>query len=937
MASRIKGITVEIDGDTTGLSRALKDVNSQIRSTSSQLKDVQRLLKLDPGNTELLTQKQRLLKDAISATKDKLAALKDAQAQAKEQLESGDLGQDKYDALNREIVATEEQLEKLEDQAEQSNAALEKMSAVGQSMEDAGDKISGVGSKVSVASAAVGGLGVAAVKAASDFDTSMSKLSTSAGISGDDLERLRDKAEDMGAKTKFSASEVADAFHSLSTAGWSTDQMLSGIEGVEKLATASGQDLADTADSTATSLKAFGLSAKDSSHYADVLAATASNTHVQISDLEGSMKAVAPVAGTLGYSLEDTASALGIMADAGIDSSKAGSSLRKIMTALSGDVKITGQNIGTVSIQTKNADGSMRSLTDILADCRQAFSGLTDSEKASAAQSLVGKGAMSAFLALMSASPQDVSKLTGALGNCDGAAKGMADTMEDNLAGQVELLKESVKELAVSFGEILTPVLKDVVGWLRGLVERLNSMSDGQKRVIVVIGAIVAAAGPLLVIIGKTVSAVGGAIKGFSALAQGAMGLISNLGGLSGALGGAGSALGAISGPVLAVIAVIAALAAAFKHLWDTNEGFRDAIGGIWNQIVSTVTGFCQGIVDRLNQLGFHFKDITDVISAAWNALCSLLAPVFQGAFSAIEAILKTVTGVLTGLLDILIGLFTGNWDQMCKGVQEVFGSAWDGICGIVNAAKDTIVGIANAILGWFGTSWDAAWSGISSFFSGIWNGMCSFVGNAQSTISNIANAISSGVSGAFRALHDTLSGIWNDLLGIAGNVWNGIKSAITRPIEDAKRAIANIVGSIEGFFSNMHIQLPHINLPHFSIQGQFSLSPPQVPHLSVEWYKSGGIMSRPTVFGMSGTTLLAGGEAGSEAILPLREFYDRLEGMLDARTGDTSVMEGYLARIAENSERGIYLDDGTLVGRIAPAMDARLGAARFKASRGMV
>lgn len=938
MASRIKGITIEINGDTTGLDKALRGVEGQLKSTQAQLKDVSRLLKLDPKSTELLSQKQRYLKDAISATKEKLDALKEAQAQARSQLESGDLGQEKYDALCREIVSTEEELKRLQAESEKTGTALAKMADAGASMQEAGGKIEDAGKKVMGASAVVGGLGIAAVKTTGDFDEAMSQVQAISGATGEEFQALRNKAEEMGSKTKFSATESAEALNDMAAAGWSTQDMLDGIEGIMKLAEAGGEDLATTTDIAASALTGFGLTAKDSAHFADQLAAAAAYTNAGISDMGAAFQYCAPVAGSLGFNVRDTATALGILSNSGIKATQAGTAMRTIMSKLSGDIKITGANIGDVTVKTANADGSMRSLSDILADCRKAFGGLTDSEKASAAESLVGRNAMSAFLTLMNASQGDVDDLTGKLDDCTGAADKMAETMEDNLPGQIGKLKAAVQELAISFGDILMPYVRKAVSAVQGFVEWLNNLPDGAKRAIAVIGAIVAALGPLLMTLGKALSTFGGAVKGLATLGEGFAGLASKVSGVPGLLGKIGPALGGISGPALAIIAVIAVLVAAFKHLWDTNEGFRNAITGIWNSIVSTITNFCQGIVDRLNALGFNFEDITEVIGAVWDAFCNLLAPVFEGAFQAIATILQTVTGVLTGILDIFIGLFTGNWDQMLKGVKEVFGSVWDGICGVFNAAKDTIIGIANTILGWFGTSWDGAWGGIASFFQGIWNNITGFVQGAWNTIQGIASAITSGVSGAFNALSSDVSGIWDGILSTARSVWDGIRNAITAPIEAAKDAVGNVVGAIQGFFSGLHLELPHIKLPHFSIQGQLSLNPPSVPHLAIDWYKSGGIMARPTVFGMSGSTLMAGGEAGPEAILPLKGFYDRLESMLQgAGGGDTERMERYLATIAENSERGIYLDDGTLVGRLAPAIDRRLGHARFKSARGMV
>lgn len=324
MANRIKGITVEIGGDTTGLDKALKSVNTTIKSTQSSLKDVGRLLKLDPSNTELLSQKQKLLKDAISATKEKLDALKTAQEQAKQQLENGDLGQDKYDALQREIIETEQELRRLQEQAATTNATLEKIDAVGAKMESVGDSIAGAGKKMMPLTTVIGGLGVAAVKTAADFDSSMSQVAAISGAAGDDLQALRDKAREMGEKTKFSASEAADAMTYMAMAGWKSKDMISGIDGIMSLAAASGEDLATTSDIVTDALTAFGLSAKDSGHFADILAAASSNANTNVSMMGETFKYCAPIAGALGFSAEDTAEAIGLMANAGIKSSQAG-------------------------------------------------------------------------------------------------------------------------------------------------------------------------------------------------------------------------------------------------------------------------------------------------------------------------------------------------------------------------------------------------------------------------------------------------------------------------------------------------------------------------------------------------------------------------------------------------------------------------------------
>ena len=1042
MANRIKGITVEIGGDTTGLDKALKTVNTSIRSTQSALKDVNRLLKLDPSNTELLSQKQKLLKDAIAATKEKLDSLKVAQEQAKQQLENGELGQDKYDALQREIVETEEELRRLQQEAATTNTALSKIDVAGQKMETIGNSIAGAGKKMMSVTTVIGGVGVAAVKTAADFDSAMSQVAAVSGATGKDFDTLRNKAREMGAKTKFSATEAAEAMNYMAMAGWKTEDMLDGIEGVMNLAAASGEDLATTSDIVTDALTAFGLSAKDSGHFADILAAASSNANTNVSMMGETFKYCAPIAGALGFSAEDTAEAIGLMANAGIKSSQAGTALRTIMNNLAGDVKISGKAIGDVTIATTNADGSMRDLSDILADCRSAFGNLTESEKAQAAESLVGKNAMSGFLALMNAGQGDIDKLSSAIDNCDGSAEKMAMTMQDNLAGQLTILKSQLQELAISFGDILMPAIRSIVSKLQGFVDKLNGMDEGTKRTIVTIALLVASIGPLLVIIGTAISKIGVAMQGFVKLANGISKLKIAIQGGTGVLGKLGAALGGISAPVLAVVAVIAVLVAAFVHLWKTNEGFRDAIIGTWNRIKDTISGFCQGIVDRLNALGFQFTDIVDVLKTVWDGFCQVLAPIFEGVFNNIANILSTVTGVITGILDVFIGIFTGNWSQAWNGVKDIFSSIWNGISSFFTNILNVIKGVADVVLGWFGTSWNEVWTNIKTFFEGIWNGIATFFTTIWETLKNVVtvgimaigsilsaafdiitlpfrfiwenckeiiisvwdaikskvttvihavasvistvmnaiktvfstvwnaiktvvttvvnaiksivttvfnsikntattvwnaiktavttpvNAIKSTVTTVFNSVKSTVSSIFNGIKSTATSVWNGIKSAITTPIEAAKNKVKSVVDAIKGFFSGMKISLPHIKLPHFKVTGKLSIAPPSVPHLSIDWYKEGGIMTSPTIFGMNGSSLMAGGEAGAEAILPLAGFYKQLEAMISSHL-NTSAMEKYLAVIADNSSKGIYLEDGTLVGHLLPAIDGELGKAQ--------
>lgn len=758
MANRIKGITVEIGGDTTKLQTALKGVNTQIKNTQSQLKDVEKLLKLDPGNTELLAQKHKLLGDAVKETKEKLDTLKTAAEQANTALANGEISQEQYDAHQREIIETENELRRLEEQANQSATAVQKIAATGEKLKGIGDNISSVGQKFLPVTAAVTGLGAAAVKTAADFDTAMSQVAAVSGATGSDLDALRDKAREMGSKTKFSASEAAEAMNYMAMAGWKTEDMLSGIEGIMNLAAASGEDLATTSDIVTDALTAFGLTAADSGHFADILAAASSNANTNVSMMGETFKYCAPIAGALGFSAEDTAEAIGLMANAGIKSTQAGTALRTIMNNLAGEVKICGSNIGEVTVATTNADGSMRNLSDILADCRSAFSGLTESEKAAAAESLVGKNAMSGFLALMNAGEADITKLSNAIASCDGTAEDMAATMQDNLAGQLTIFKSALEELAISFGELLMPALRTIVGWIQNFVNWLNGMDEGTKKVIVTVALLAAAIGPVLIVVGKVISAVGTIMT-----------IVPKIAGVINTVKTAFAALNAtmLANPIFLIIAAITALVAAFIYLWNTNEGFRQFWIDLW-------------------------ENVKEVAIAVWNAIVAFFT-------AAWNAIVQTATAIWTALKDFFVGLWEGIKQVFTTAVTAVstfLANAWAGI-------QNTVTTVFNAIKTFFTNAWNgikntvtsvvnSIKTAVSTAFTAMWNGI-------TTTVGNIVNSIRNGFNNAVSFIKGLASSAFSWGADIISGIVNGIRSMIGK-VKDAVSSVANAIRSFLHF-----------------------------------------------------------------------------------------------------------------------------------------
>lgn len=553
--AKVRGISIELSADASGIVKGLKSANTQISKTSKELKDVNKLLKLDPGNMTLLKQRTQLLQQQFGNAKTKLEELKKAEADMK--ANGVDENSEQFRALQREIESTKLELDELSSATGSGSATLAKIS---QATGDFGEKAESAGKKLLPVTAGIVGLGTAAVKTAADFDSQMSKVGAISGATGEDLTALEEKAREMGASTKFSASEAGEAMEYMAMAGWKTEDMLQGIEGIMNLAAASGEDLGTTSDIVTDALTAFGMSAEESGRFADILAAASSNANTNVSMLGESFKYAAPVAGAMGYSAEDVSVALGLMANSGIKASAAGTSLRTMMTNMAKPTDAMASAMEELGVSLDDGQGNMKSFREVMKDLRSGFKTLkkpTDEQmealealnkdledgimtekqhekavqkwakatygaegalKAEAAAALAGKTGMSGLLAIVNASDEDFEKLTSAIDGSEGSAKTMAETMQDNLEGQLTILKSQLQELAISFGKILMPIIRNVVTHIQNLVDKFNSLSDSQKETITKIAGIVAAVAPALIIIGKLSKAISAVTSAMSTL-----------------------------------------------------------------------------------------------------------------------------------------------------------------------------------------------------------------------------------------------------------------------------------------------------------------------------------------------------------------------------------------------------------------------------------
>lgn len=988
MANRIRGITVEINGDTTNLQKSLSGVDKSIGKTQSQLKDVEKLLKLDPTNTELLSQKQRLLGEAVKDTKERLESLKTASEEAAktkdnydawkakydpikkeigetetklkelkeqvktadEQLSKGEISQEKYDALQREvkettdeltslkqqakdvsdefghpisqeqydaiqreIIDTEHELQNLQREAESSRTALVQIGNAGEGLQKVGEKISGAGETLMPVTAGIVGLGTLAVKTGAEFDTAMSQVSAVSGATGEDLDALRAKAREMGSETKFSASEAAEAMNYMAMAGWKTENMLNGVEGIMNLAAASGEELGTTSDIVTDALTALGYQAQDAGHFADVLAAASSNANTNVSMLGESFQYVAPVAGSMETSAEDLAIALGLMANSGIKGSQAGNSLKNglvnlikptdaqkaameslgLMTtetariidqaevdkaqakveketrdlekaqnnynaalekygedsyqaknklldlqgaesklteaqdaltnAQQGTLEVVGtgqsafvdeygnmkslgeimdvlrSSLGAVNVELTDSDGNLREYDDIIAELSQTEEGLTQAEQLKNAAILFGKQNLSGMLAIVNASEEDYEKLTNAIYNCDGTAQSMAETMQDNLEGQLTILKSQLEELAISFAEILMPAIRNIVTKIQELVDKFNALSPAQKETIAKIALVVAAIGPLLIVIGKLTTGIGGMMIVFSKMPA----IMTKI---KGGFTAVKTAIMGISAPVVAIAAVIAILVAAFKHLWETNEDFRNNIIAIWDGIKATFENLTSGIVDRLNALGFDFEDFTETLKYVWDWFCNYLAPIFENTFRYIGDILSDAVDIILGIVDFFIGLFTGNWEQCWNGIKEMFIGVWDAISNTIGTIFELILNIFNVDFDKFLSCWTTGWNSIKDFFSNIWNSIKNFFSDAGESIKNTGSKIKENIKNSFNNAVNFVKNLASESGSWGKDIISGIVSGIKSKIEDVTDAVKGVADKIRSF---LHFSVP--------------------------------------------------------------------------------------------------------------------------------
>lgn len=468
------------------------------------------------------------------------------------------------------------------------------------SMDSIGKKLTSAGKNLTTkVTLPIVGIGTAAVKTSMDFEAAMDKVASLSGAQGENFDRLRDKALEMGAQTMYSATESAEALQYMALAGWDTEDMLNGLEPILKLAGAAGMDLGTASDIVTDGLTAMGLSAKDAAHFADVMAVTMSKSNTDVNQLGEAFKYVAPLAGAMGYSIEDLSLALGLMANAGIKASQGGTSLRRVLQNLSNPTDKVAGAMAKLGISMFNPDGSAKSLYDLMVELRESMRGLSEEEQAMYASTIAGSTGLSGLLAIVNASDEDFNKLADAIYNADGAGMEMYDTMTNNLKGSVTELMSALESLMISMGDLLVPLIKDVVKMIQGWVEHLNSLDETQKQQIIQVALVVASIGPLITIIGKLFTSISTVVKFVQLLSANPVILL-----------------------VTAIAAAIGGLVGTIITNWDKT---KSATENVWNGIKLFVTNVVNGLLNFIENLFPGFKEAgAKLFTGFWDGLKSI-------------------------------------------------------------------------------------------------------------------------------------------------------------------------------------------------------------------------------------------------------------------------------------------------------------------------
>lgn len=597
------------------------------------------------------------------------------------------------------------------------------------------------------------GVAGAALKIGNSFEAQMSRVKGISGATEEEFKKLTDQAIELGAATSFSASEAAQGMENLASAGFTTNEIMEAMPGLLDLAASSGADLATSAEIAASAVRGFGLEASDTAHVADVFAEAAARTNAQTEDMGEAMKYIAPVANAMGQSLEMTAAAVGIMSDAGIKGSQAGTSLRGALSRLAKPTDVMQEKMDALGLSFYDAEGNMLPLTGIVEQLETKMAGLTQEQRNNALVTLFGQESLSGMLALMQRGSDELAAMTQSFEEVNGSASAMADTMLDNTSGALEELSGSIETLMIKIQQVMAPTFTSIIQKITEFVNSLSSMDESTLQTVVKIAAFAAALGPVLLIVGKIVGVVASVVGAITKV----MGIIT---GLQLTVSGVIATIAGAALPIAAVIAAIVALAAA----WNTNfGGMRDII-----------TEFVTTVVDRFTVIFTTIQSIVSaglsVLSELWNSNFLNIRMIVEQAFAAIETVFSSALTLITNLVSLFLNLFTGNWQGAWENIKAMFGAVWDAIGALLGLALDTILNTFIVIIPTLFQAATNAWNSIKNAFSQVWQSITDWfseaINNPVETVESIGDALFTAGANIFTAMWDGIKSVWNKIVG---------------------------------------------------------------------------------------------------------------------------------------------------------------------------
>lgn len=759
MAGSIKGITIEIDGDTKKLSEALKEPSKASKQLKTDLRNINSALKFDTNNVDLLNQKQTILKSAISDTEKELSLLKEAQRQY---IESGkDINDSGYIQLEKEIAAVSRTLENLKNQ--QSDLSGELVSFANK-VNDFGSKTEALGKKFLPVTAGVAAIGTAAHTAWSELDEAYDGIAAGTGATGEALESLQASFDNVYGNFPADSAEVGTAIADLNTRfGFTGKQLETASTQFLKFAQVNNTDVGTAIAKVSRAMGDAGVSSEEYGHVLDALTAASQGSGLATDVLAESLTKFGAPMRQLGFSMEESIALFSQWEKAGVNTEIAFSGMKKAISNWSAAGKDAKVEFASMMKQIEEApDLASATTLAIEAFGQKAGPDLADAIKG-------GRFSIEEFTEIVAKSG----------GQLDDTFMAMLDPA-DQMTVAMNNLKLAGADLGDAIQSVLAPMLNSLAKACQGLAKWFKGLDDDQKELIVKLGLVAAAIGPVLMGVGRL-------SIGFSTM-------MLTIGKVSTVFKGLITAIGGISTPVLAVGAAIAGLVAAFVTLWNTNEEFRNKITEIWGNITEIFSGFADGIAQRLNDLGFDFENIGEAIQTVWQGLCDFLAPVFAGALEIVQAAFQTFSDVFFGVWDTLKALFEGDWDGFWNGISEIFNGIWEGIGEAVSAVIDTITGIIEEFLSWFGIEWD--FTGVQEAWETTWGAIGSFFQGIIETIQGVVSAFISLFTGDWDGFTSTISETWS-------NVWNGISSFASGCWEGIQQTANDIFTAVEGFFSD--------------------------------------------------------------------------------------------------------------------------------------